>query len=84
MRRLIGVRRKAAIIGTMAILLTAVSAGHSPVYGRAVSTVRNFQRNFGDLKKANSMSPLERFVFSLLLSNSKTPTAAADSGASPT
>ena len=69
----------------MAILLTAATAGHSPVfYGRAVSTVRNFQRNFGDLKKANSMSPLERFVFSLLLANSKTPTTAADSGAGPT
>ena len=84
MLRLMGVRRKAAIIGTLAILLTAATAGHSPVYGRAVSTVRNFQRNFGDLKKANSMSPLERFVFSLLLSNSKTPTAAADSAAGRT
>jgi hypothetical protein len=74
--RLIGVRRKAAIIGTLAVLLTAASAGYSPVYGRAVSSLRSFQRVFGDLKRADSMSPIERFVFSLVLSNSKTPTAA--------
>jgi hypothetical protein len=73
------VRRKAYIIGTLAILLTAATAGNAPAYERAVSSVRSFQRNFGDLKKASSMNPLERFVFSLILSNSKTPTAAADS-----
>ena len=72
MRRLIGVRRKATIIGILAILLAAATAGNSPaVYGRVVSSVRSFQRNFGDLKKADSMSPIERFVFSLVLSNSK-------------
>jgi hypothetical protein len=71
-----GVRRKATIIGIVAMLLTAASAGYSPVYGRAVSSVHSFQRIFGDLKQADSMSPIERFVFSLVLSNSKTPTAA--------
>ena len=79
MLRLIGVRRKATIIATLAIVLAAATAGRSPVYGRAVSSVRNFQRNFGELKKADSMSPIERFVFSLVLANSKTPTAAATS-----
>jgi hypothetical protein len=74
MLRLIGVRRKASIIGTMALLLLGATAGYSPVYARAACSVRTFQRNFGDLKKAGSMSPLERFVFSLVLSNSKTPT----------
>jgi hypothetical protein len=73
------VRRKAAIIGILAILLTAGATGNSPVYVRAVSSMRNFQRNFGDLKKAGSMNPIERFVFSLVLSNSKTPTEAARS-----
>ena len=58
----------------MALLLMAATAGYSPVYARAACSVRTFQRNFGDLKKAGSMSPLERFVFSLVLSNSKTPT----------
>ena len=79
MLRLIGVRRKATIIGTLAILIAASTAGYSPVYVRAVSSMRSFQRNFGDLKKAESMNPVERFVFSLVLSNSKTPTAAANS-----
>ena len=76
-RRLIGVRRIAAIIGILAILLTAGTAGRSPVYGRAISSVRSFQRNFGDLKKADSMSTIERFVFSLVLTNSKTPAGAS-------
>ncbi len=58
------------------MLLTAAIAGHSPVYGRAVASVHSFQRIFGDLKQADSMSLVERFVFSLLLYNSKTPTAA--------
>ena len=74
-----GVRRKATIIGILAILLTAATAGNSPVYSRTVSSVRSFQRNFGDLKKAGSMNTIERFVFSLILSNSKTPAAPADS-----
>jgi hypothetical protein len=42
-----------------------------------VSSLHSFQRIFGDLKQANSMSLIERFVFSLVLSNSKTPTAAS-------
>ena len=45
-----GVRRKATIIVTLAVLLTAAGAGYSPVYGRAVSSLRSFQRVFGDLK----------------------------------
>ena len=77
MRRLIGVRRKAVIIGTLAVLLTAATAGYSPVYGRAVSSLHSFQRVFGDLEKADSMSPIERFVFSLVLSNTRPPSAAA-------
>ena len=80
MRRLIGVRRNAYIIGILAILLTAAtSSNNPPVYERAVSSVRSFQRSFGDLKKADSMSLIERFVFSLVLSNSKAPAAAANS-----
>jgi hypothetical protein len=71
-----GVRRKATIIVTVAVLLTAASAGYSPVYGRAVSSLRSFQRVFDDLKQADSMNAIERFVFSVVLSHSKTPTAA--------
>jgi hypothetical protein len=74
-----GVRRKTTIIATLAILITAATAGYSPVYVRAVSSMRSFQQNFRDLKKADSLSPIERFVFSLALSHSKTPSAAANS-----
>jgi hypothetical protein len=73
------VRRKAFLIGTVAILMAAATAGQSPVYSKAVSSVRAFQRNFVDLKKADSMSTVERFVFSLVLSSSKAPTADATS-----
>ena len=66
-----GVRRKATIIGILAILLTAATAGHSPAYVRVVSSVRSIQQNFGDLRKADSMNPIERFVFSLLLSRAE-------------
>jgi hypothetical protein len=75
------VRRKGFIIGTLAILLTAATAGNSPVYSKAVSSVHSFRQNFGDLKKADSMNPIERFVFSLVLSNSKAPAAGAPSDA---
>jgi hypothetical protein len=72
------VRRRATIIGTLAILLTATTAANSPLYSRVVSSVSNFQRNFGDLKKADTMSPVERFVFSLVLTGSKAPKAATN------
>ena len=58
------------------MLLVAATTGYSPVYGRAVSSLHSFQRIFGDLKQADSMSVIERFVFSLVLSNSKIPRAA--------
>jgi hypothetical protein len=70
-----GVRRKATIIGILAVLLTMATAGESRVYGRLVTSMRSFQRNFGDLKKADSMNAIERFVFSLVLSHQKTPDA---------
>lgn len=77
------VRRRAAIIGTLAILLTAATAGRLPVVGRAVSQVRSIQRNFGDLKKVDSMNSLERFVFSVALSRSKAPAEAINPSTPP-
>jgi hypothetical protein len=39
-----------------------------------VSSAASFERYLDGLKKAdNSLSPIERFVFSLVLSNSKSP-----------
>jgi hypothetical protein len=66
-----GVRRRATIIGILAILITAATAGNSPAYVRAVSSLRSVQQNYGDLRKADSMNPVERFVFSLLLSRAE-------------
>ena len=73
-----GVRRKATIIGILAVLLTAATAGESRVYGRVLTSICSFQRNFGDLKKADSMNTIERVIFSLILSHSKTPASAAN------
>ena len=63
----------------MAVLLSAATAGYAPVYGRAVSTVHGVKKVFGDLQKADSMTPIERLVFSLVLSHSKAPAAAVPS-----
>jgi hypothetical protein len=54
-----------------------VTAVHTPsVYCRIASSARSFQQYFRDLKQAgSSLSPIERFVFSLVLANSKTPQA---------
>jgi hypothetical protein len=63
--------RRACIIGVVALgLVTAVTT--TPVYCRVVSSAQNFQRYFRDLNQdGNSLSPIERFVFSLVLSNTK-------------
>jgi hypothetical protein len=73
-----GVRRKATIIGILAILLSVAGAESSPVYNRVAASVASFKQNFGDLKKAESMNSVERFVFSLVLSHSKAPATTAN------
>jgi hypothetical protein len=43
----------------------------APGYGRLVSSAQSFQQHFRDLNKAgNSLSPIERLVFSLVMANS--------------
>jgi hypothetical protein len=64
--------RRAYIIGVVVLGLTATTVATTPVYCRAVSSARSFERYFRDLNHAgNSLSPIERFVFSLVLSNTK-------------
>jgi hypothetical protein len=54
--------------------LTVAAVHTPPAYCRIVSSAQNFQQYFRDLKQAgSSLSPIERFVFSLVLANSKTP-----------
>ena len=72
-------KRKAAIIGIAAIGLMLTAAQSQPAYTvcRLVSSAQTFQRHFQDLKSAgDSLNPIERFFFSLVLSNTKTMTMA--------
>jgi hypothetical protein len=66
--------RKAYIIGILTVGLMATAVRNAPVYGRLVSSAQSFQHYFQDLKGAGaSLSPVERFVFSLVLANTKAP-----------
>lgn len=58
----------------MALGLTASAVHTSPVIGKVVSSAQSFRYYYRDLKQAaTSMSPIERFVFSLVLANPKAP-----------
>jgi hypothetical protein len=59
------------MIGLVALGLTA-SAVHAPAYNQIRSSARSFGQYFKDLKAGSSLSPIERFVFSLVLANTKT------------
>ena len=64
--------RRAYIIAIMALGLTAGAVHTSPVFNRLVSSAESFRYYYRDLKQAGtSMSPMERFVFSLVMANSK-------------
>ncbi len=54
--------------------LMAMALRSAPAYGRLVSSAQSFQHYFQDLKGAGaSLNPVERFVFSLILTNTRTP-----------
>ena len=66
--------RKAYIIGILTVGLMATAFRNAPAYGRLVSSAQSFQHYFQDLKGAGaSLTPVERFVFSLVLANTRTP-----------
>ena len=63
-------RRRASIFGTLAAVVI-LALNPRPVC-RVVSSARNFERCFRDLRSAGgSLSPIERVVFSLVLANTK-------------
>jgi hypothetical protein len=69
-------KRKAYIIATLAAVLTAHTLATSGVAGKFVDSARNFKHYYTDLEQgASTLSPIERIVFSLVLSNSKTQPA---------
>ena len=64
--------RKAYIIGVLAIGLAAAAAGASPVVSRLVCSARTFHSYFHQLAASgNSLSTVERFVFSFVLANTR-------------
>jgi hypothetical protein len=67
-------KRKAYAIGLLATALAVVAVVPS-CYTRFTTSRQNFQQYFRDLDPAgNSLNPVERFVFSLVLANSENPT----------
>jgi hypothetical protein len=71
------VKRRASIVGILVIGLLAATGQTAPAYCRVVSSALKFRQSFRDLKQADTMSPIERLVFSLVLAQSKTPKADA-------
>ena len=62
------------MIGTLAVVLAINTAANTRAYCKIVNSAQNFQRYYRDLEQGqNSLSPIERIVFSLVLSNSKSP-----------
>jgi hypothetical protein len=64
--------RRVHIIGILALGLMVTAVSTAPAYGRLVCSAQNFRRYFQDLNKAgNSLNPIERLVFSLVMANAK-------------
>ncbi len=60
---------RAYTISFLALALTIVAATPPP-YSRIATSLRNFQEYFRDLDQTgNSLNPVERFVFSLVLAH---------------
>ena len=67
----------------LVIVLFATTGRKVPDYGQVVTSAATFQQYFRDLRQANTMSPIERFVFSLVLSKAQTPKANAVNSDAP-
>jgi hypothetical protein len=69
--------RKGLIVGILG--LGIVMGGMQPgTRQRIAASAKNFRQSFRDLKMAgDSLSPLERFVFSVLLASTNTPQGGA-------
>jgi hypothetical protein len=66
--------KRAYLIATMTMAMALAAIHGSPAYGRAADSARNFRHYFSDLKNADdSLNPVQRFVFSLILANTKPP-----------
>jgi hypothetical protein len=67
-------RSKIYMIGLVALLLLATSDQTGVTYCRVVRSARDFQERFRQLDSSRtSLNPVERFVFSLMLTGSEAP-----------
>jgi len=63
-------KRKAYRVGLVGMALT-IMAALPPFYSRIATSSQSFQEYFQDLNQSgNSLNPVERVVFSLVLANS--------------
>jgi hypothetical protein len=63
-------KRKAYRVGLVAMALTIIAA-LPPCYSRIATSQQSFREYFRDLNQSgNSLNPVERVVFSLVLANS--------------
>ena len=77
-------RRKAHIIVILALGVAATAGRVSPVVGRLVSSAQNLPHYIRDSRTAGgSLSPIERFVFSLVLTETTPRACNNNSGAVP-
>ena len=60
-------KQRVLILALVALALGAGAIRNVPVGGRIASSVHNFRKNFGELRKVETMNPVERFMFSLAL-----------------
>jgi hypothetical protein len=67
------VKRRAYILGTLAAVLTLHVAQNSQAVSRIVHSAHSFQHYYRDLQDGNSLNPVARVLFSLMLANSKSP-----------
>ena len=60
------------MVGIIALGLAAATFRETPAYRQVATSAANFERYLDSLStEGNSLSPIERLVFSLVLSNSK-------------
>ncbi len=60
------------MIGVLTAVLTATAVRTTTAYSKLTSSAANFRHYFRDLKGAgNSLSTVERLVFSLVMANAK-------------
>jgi hypothetical protein len=63
---------KAIMIGMLVAGLAGTAVYSAPSYGHVICSVRSAQHYLQDLDRAGtSLNPVERFVFSLVLANSR-------------